>query len=104
MRASRLSILCLSSLLLNASLVKAAGDTENIVVTATRTPEPAEKTGESISVLTSDQLTMQQIVNVADALQQIPGAVVVRNGGLGQNTTISLRGAEAGQTLVLIDG
>ncbi|HSC18829.1 MAG TPA: TonB-dependent receptor [Rhizomicrobium sp.] len=104
MRASRLSILCLSSLLLNASLVKAAGDTENIVVTATRTPEPAEKTGESISVLTSDQLTMQQIVNVADALQQIPGAVVVRNGGLGQNATISLRGAEAGQTLVLIDG
>ena len=29
---------------------------------------------------------------------------VVRNGGPGQTTTIGLRGAEAGQTLVLVDG
>ncbi len=41
---------------------------------------------------------------VSDALQQSPGLTVVRNGGTGQTTTIGLRGAEAGQTLVLIDG
>ena len=104
MRASHLPTLSLLALLAIGSFAKADGDAENIVVTATRTPEPAEKTGESISVLTSGQLTTQQIVDVSDALQEIPGAIVVRNGSLGQNATVSLRAAEAGQTLVLVDG
>jgi len=77
---------------------------EAVVVTATRTPQPAAKTGESVSVITSAQLDAQQTVALADALQQLPGVDVVRNGGLGQTTTISIRGGEAGQTLVLIDG
>src|SRR5437764_15083903 len=77
---------------------------EDIVVTATRTPQPRDKTGNSISVIDARTLSDQQIVAVTDALQQTPGLVVVRNGPFGQNATASLRGAEAGQTLVLIDG
>ncbi|MBV9570520.1 MAG: TonB-dependent receptor [Alphaproteobacteria bacterium] len=77
---------------------------ESVVVTATRTPQPAEKTGESVSILTGTELDVQQIVSVTDALEKIPGIVVVRNGGLGQNATASIRGAEVGQTLVLVDG
>ncbi|MFL5238488.1 MAG: TonB-dependent receptor plug domain-containing protein [Rhizomicrobium sp.] len=77
---------------------------EAVVITATRTPQPVEKTGESISVITADDLKIQQIVSLADVLQQTPGLIAVRNGGLGQNATVSIRGAEAGQTLVLVDG
>ncbi|HEY1960886.1 MAG TPA: TonB-dependent receptor plug domain-containing protein, partial [Rhizomicrobium sp.] len=78
---------------------------ENIIVTATRTPQPAEKTGESVSLITSQQLDQRQILTVTDALQQTPGITVVHPGGLGQSaTTVSIRGAEVGQTLVLIDG
>jgi vitamin B12 transporter len=87
-----------------ASEAPANTEAENIVVTATRTAQPAEKTGESISVITVEQLDEQQIVSVGDVLQETPGLTFVRNGGLGQNATASLRGAEAGQTLVLIDG
>lgn len=101
------------SLLLSAGILAAAAACipaladdwpEAVVVTATRTPQPVEKTGDSISIITDSDLEAQQIVSVADALQQTPGLEVVRNGGVGQTTTVSIRGAESGQTLVLVDG
>ncbi len=84
----------------------AAGDdaVEAVVVTATRTPLPAGKTGESISVITGAQIDTQQILSVTDILGETPGIELVRNGGIGQTATVSIRGAEAGQTLVLVDG
>lgn len=100
-----------SILIVGALLSLAAGpspgladDPETVVITATRTPEPIAKTGESISVISAEQLAQQQIVSVGDALQETPGVVVTRNGGIGQNATVSIRGAEVGQSLVLIDG
>jgi len=102
----KLSLLFFIPFLINASGLSAYADeaAESVVVTATRTLQPAEKTGESISVITSDELEQQQIVSLTDILSETPGLIAVRNGGLGQNATVSLRGAEAGQTLVLMDG
>jgi len=80
------------------------GNTETIVVTATRAPESRELTGTSISVLTTADLANQQTIALSDALTEVPGVQIVRNGGIGQPTSVLLRGAEAGQTLVLIDG
>jgi vitamin B12 transporter len=100
----KLSLLFLIPFLTNAPTSHADESSESVVVTATRTPQPPEKTGESISVITSDELEQQQIVSLSDILSETPGLTAVRNGGLGQNATVSIRGAEAGQTLVLIDG
>ena len=82
------------------------GDTnlETVVVTATRTPQPQNKTGDSMSIVTGDDLKTQQIDFVTDALAETPGLTVVRNGGVGQTTSIGLRGAPNGQTLFLLDG
>ncbi|MBU6297857.1 MAG: TonB-dependent receptor [Alphaproteobacteria bacterium] len=77
---------------------------ETVVVTATRTPQPLDVTGTSMSIITSKNIETQQIDVVGDALAQTPGLAVVRNGGIGQSADILLRGAEAGQTLVLVDG
>src|SRR5260221_1645482 len=77
---------------------------DTIVVTATRTEQARTLTGESISVITATDLAAEQTLVVSDALQETPGLTVVRNGGVGQTTSIGVRGAEAGQTLVLIDG
>jgi vitamin B12 transporter len=82
----------------------AATDFETVVVTATRTPQPLEVTGSSMSVITADDLKVQQTDIVSDILAETPGLTVNRNGGPGQTTTVSIRGAESGQTLVLIDG
>jgi vitamin B12 transporter len=100
-------------LLLSTSLILAAATgipgasaqvAETIVVSATRTPQPAALTGESISVVTGADLQNLQTVPLSDALALTPGLTVNRDGEIGQPTSISLRGAETGQTLVLIDG
>ncbi|MBI3676625.1 MAG: TonB-dependent receptor [Proteobacteria bacterium] len=101
------SILISSSLLslwLLSPPAWAATSVETVVVTATRTEQPKQKTGASISVITAEDLKQRQTVTVSDALEQTPGLTVVRNGGLGQTTAIGIRGALAGQSLVLIDG
>ncbi|HEY0281665.1 MAG TPA: TonB-dependent receptor [Rhizomicrobium sp.] len=101
-----------SSLLTSAALFAllapgfaiAADAPETVVVTATRTSQPVEKTGASIAIITGGDLQIQQLNVLSDALQQTPGVTVNRTGGVGQVTTVSLRGAEAGQTVALIDG
>ncbi|GAA0528638.1 vitamin B12 transporter [Rhizomicrobium palustre] len=85
------------------SLASAAG-AETIVVSATRTPEPAAVTGASISVISASDLEARQTVILSDALATAPGVTVIRNGGVGQTTSVLLRGAEVGQSVVLVDG
>lgn len=81
-----------------------ADDTETVVVTATRTPQPLSRTGQSLTVITAEGLEGQQVNVASDILQETPGLMINRNGGVGQLGTVSLRGAEPGQTVVLIDG
>jgi len=77
---------------------------ESVVVSATRSEQPREITGTSVSVISAADIALQHLDFVSDALLQTPGLTVVRNGGPGQVASIGLRGAEAGQTLVVRDG
>jgi vitamin B12 transporter len=81
-----------------------AADLQQIVVSATRTAQPLDKTGSSISVLSAADLDMRQTLIVTDILAQTPGLTVSRNGGPGQSSSVYIRGAEPGESLVLIDG
>lgn len=95
----------LSIILVTAAATAAVAEPiDTVVVTATRTAQESIRTGDSISVITAADLWAQQILVVSDALEETPGLAVVRYGGPGQTTTIGLRGAAAGQTLVLLDG
>jgi vitamin B12 transporter len=85
-----------------AALAPAWGET--VVVSATRTPEPLQITGTSMSVLSADDIALKQTAVLSDALAELPGVTVSRNGGPGQTSSLYLRGSEAGQTLVLVDG
>src|SRR5579862_465495 len=96
----RMLLVSLSTL---AFIASARAD-ETVVVTATRTPEPAKLTGASIDVITADDLKTQQLVTVTDALAELPGVTLSQNGGAGQTASIFLRGAASGQSLFLIDG
>lgn len=97
--------LLLSAILVLVAAGNAAADSgETVVVTATRTPQPIARTGESISVISADDLKNLQTVVLSDALALTPGLDVNRNGEIGQPTTITIRGAESGQSLVMIDG
>jgi vitamin B12 transporter len=77
---------------------------ETITVTATRTEQPIDVTGASVSVILDSDLQTRQTVVLTDILKEVPSVVVNRTGGVGQTTTLSIRGAEQGQTVTLIDG
>ena len=77
---------------------------DEIVVVANRTPEPLAKVGQTVTVLNTGDIRASQAPTIGDLLEQTPGVSLVRNGGEGQPTSVFIRGAEADQTLVLIDG
>ena len=82
----------------------AATTVEQVVVTANRSATPADQVGQQVTVLTAPQIQLDQETSVADILARTPGVVLTRNGGPGETTSLSLRGASTDQTVVLIDG
>lgn len=76
----------------------------NIVVTATREPTPLTQIGQSVSVVTRDEIERTQATTATDVLARLPGVSTVQSGGFGQPSSVFIRGAENAQSLVLIDG
>lgn len=76
----------------------------DIVVTANRSAQAADRVGQSVTVITTEQIEANQTVAVADLLSRTPGVSVSSNGGLGSVTALRIRGAETDQTAVVIDG
>lgn len=77
---------------------------DEVVVTASRLEEPKRDVASSITVLRAEDLDRKQQRMVADALREVPALDVIRSGAQGGLTSVFLRGANEGQTLVLIDG
>ncbi len=75
-----------------------------IIVTATRTPMAAGRVASSLTLLDKAAIDRAQDLTVADLLLRTPGISLSRNGGYGTNTALRIRGAEADQTVVVIDG
>ncbi|NNM78707.1 TonB-dependent receptor [Sphingomonas sp. ID1715] len=97
-------LLTLTALCAAPALAQSADDSgPDVVVTATRSgePTPIRDVGASITLLSPETLTDRQTRSVADILRDVPGVAVNRTTGL---TQLRLRGSEANQLLVLIDG
>jgi vitamin B12 transporter len=75
-----------------------------VVVTATRTEQPIEQATTSISVITGDEIDSRHAPAVIDVLRDVPGVDVSQAGSPGANASVFIRGANADQTLVLLDG
>jgi vitamin B12 transporter len=87
-----------------ASPVPSNDSLNEIVVVANRAPEELSKVGNSVTVLTDADIKASQLPVLSDLLAQTPGLTVARTGGVGQPTSVFIRGAESDQTVVLIDG
>jgi vitamin B12 transporter len=75
-----------------------------LIVTATRSPQLAERIGQQVTVINAQTLRQRQAVVVSDLLATTPGVSFSRNGGVGGLTSLRIRGAETDQTLVVVDG
>ena len=75
-----------------------------ITVVATGDPVPLDQAGQPVSVISGEEIDRIQGADLTRVLERAPGVTVSRNGGLGGFTGVRVRGADAEQLLVLIDG
>ncbi len=93
-----------TSLTVLAAPATAQDGEESITVTATGTRIELEDTGQQVTVLGEDEIASVQGPDLTRVLERVPGLTLSRNGGLGGFTGVRLRGADAEQVLVVLDG
>ena len=76
----------------------------DIVVTATRTPQPIQRAGSAITVITAEEIAQTSLRSVDDLFRRVPGVSLTQAGGPGQVETVRIRGGDVRHTLVLVDG
>jgi vitamin B12 transporter len=75
-----------------------------VVVTATRSPQPVSEALRDVIVIARERIEQAGSLSLAELLQREAGVESRGTGGPGQPAGLFVRGANAGQTLVLVDG
>jgi len=81
-----------------------AAEPNTVVVTANRAPTDIDRVAASVTVLDKPAIDRAGDLAASDLLVRTPGVSLSRNGGYGTATSLRIRGAEADQTVVVIDG
>lgn len=81
-----------------------ADDIETIEITAARTPLSVVDIASNVTIISAEDIEKRQTFSLPDLLNTLPGIAVARAGSVGGQAQLRLRGGEANQTLVLIDG
>ncbi len=77
---------------------------EELVITPNRIPVPLRQIGTSVSVLDASAIDAYGNTGLLDVLRQLPGISTTNNGGVGQPSSLRIRGEEGYRTLVIMDG
>ncbi len=77
---------------------------DTVAVTATRTAQPLTDILADITVIDADEIARAGAVSLVQLLQRQAGVEIVQNGGPAAVSGVFIRGANRGQTLVLVDG
>jgi vitamin B12 transporter len=79
-------------------------DSDQIVITASRSPESEAQTPASVTIIDQQRIERLDEPLVSSLLRLTPSAAVATSGPAGSLTEIRIRGAEANHTLLFIDG
>lgn len=74
------------------------------VVTANRFAQPASSVLAPTTVVTRAEIDRWQAKSLTDVMRRLPGVDVAQNGGLGQSSSLFIRGTNSSHVLILIDG
>lgn len=75
-----------------------------VIVTATRTAITVDESLAAVTVITRADIERLQPLSVAELLTGLPGVSLANLGGLGQQTSLFMRGTNSAHTLLLVDG
>ncbi len=81
-----------------------SAQTKEVVVTATRTLQPKDSIIADVTVIDREEIERAGQSSFIELLQRQPGVEISSNGGAGTNASVFLRGTNANQVVVLIDG
>jgi vitamin B12 transporter len=93
-----------ATLLLTTNIVALEDIGEITVVSATKSSQNIKEVTSNVDVITAQEIEERGYTTVTQALNSLAGVSFNSNGGLGQNTSLYLRGMSTNRTLVLIDG
>jgi iron complex outermembrane receptor protein len=96
--------LALCSLLTTAQEQPKMDTLKEVVVSSSRIDLPFKENSRTIQIVTAEDIQKLGVTNVADALQQVAGIDVRRQGVSGMQSDLYIRGGSFDQTLLLIDG
>jgi len=82
----------------------AATRVPEVIVSATRIESTLATSPDAITVVSREEMDQLNARTVADVLETVPGVSVSHTGQPGAQTSVFMRGANSGHTLVLIDG
>ena len=78
---------------------------DEVVLTANKYFQKQNSTGKVLNIINRQQLERSSGKTLSEVLNTLPGLTIIgANSVLGTNQTISIRGAAAGNVLLLIDG
>jgi vitamin B12 transporter len=92
------------ALFAGAAAAQETQQADPVVITATRTETPAGQLGAAVTVITGEEIDTRRYPTVDEALRMVPGVEIRRSGSFGKTTSLSIRGANANQVQVLVDG
>ncbi|MDC9598109.1 TonB-dependent vitamin B12 receptor BtuB [Xenorhabdus anantnagensis] len=81
-----------------------ADNQDPLVVTANRFKQPISSVLAPMTVVTREDIDRWQSNNLVDVLRRLPSVDIAQNGGIGQNSSLFVRGTNSSHTLVLVDG
>nr|WP_285317374.1 TonB-dependent vitamin B12 receptor BtuB [Providencia rettgeri] len=97
--AAALAVLCATSFLASAN-----NQADQVVVSANRFEQPISSILAPVTVVTREDIDHWQSNTVIDVLRRLPGVDISQSGGMGQQSSLFIRGTESRHVLVLIDG
>jgi vitamin B12 transporter len=104
MKKTLLAMALLSSIAAAHAADAPADRLDPVVVTANRAATPLDEVLAPVTLITREDIERLQPVNVQDLLAGLPGIVIANSGGIGQQTSLFMRGTNSSHTLVLLDG
>jgi vitamin B12 transporter len=99
---TRLVALCMALSVVTAS--HAQSQLKETVVTATRSAKPVGDVVSDVTIIDKEMIERSGAAGLADVLARVPGVEFYRNGGVGNQTDVLLRGGDSKHTMVLVDG
>ncbi len=79
-------------------------DDDTVVVTANRFAQPVSTVLAPISVVTRADIDRWQAKSMTDVMRRLPGVDFSQSGGMGQLSSLYIRGTNSSHVLILIDG